>query len=76
LDLVKENAEKIQIKVNEALIAMKKQLPVKEEEINTRINEAIMKERKNLNLRQKMEVEIIRKQHKKEIQVNFILSSM
>jgi hypothetical protein len=58
------------MKVNEALLAMKKELPQKEEQINIRINEAIMKERKNLQLRQKIEIENIRKQHRKEIQVN------
>jgi hypothetical protein len=58
------------MKVNEALLAMKKELPQKEEQINIRINEAIMKERKNLQLRQKIEIENIRKQQRKEIQVN------
>jgi len=40
-----------------------------------RINDAIIKERKNLTTRQKMEVENLRKQHQKEIEVmkNFIL---
>jgi len=34
-----------------------------------RINDAIIKERKNLTTRQKMEVENLRKQHQKEIEV-------
>ena len=65
----KENEEKVQVKINEVLEATKKELQEKEEEIHQRINEAIMKERKSVNVRQKMEVENLRKQHQKEIQV-------
>jgi len=40
-----------------------------------RVNDAVIKERKNLTTRQKMEVENLRKQHQREIEVmkNFIL---
>ena len=48
---------------------MKKELKEKDEEINKKINEAIIKERKNFNARQKMEIENLRKQHQKEIDV-------
>ena len=52
---------------------MKEELPEKKEEINKKINDAVMKERKNMNERQKIEIENIRKQHQKEIDVNIIL---
>jgi molecular chaperone GrpE (heat shock protein) len=51
---------------------MKKEFQEKEEETNKKINEAVLKERKNLNTRQKMEIENIRKQHQKEIDVNIL----
>ncbi len=57
------------MKINEALEGIKKELHEKEEEINKKIDEAIMKERKNLNARQKMDIENLRKQHQKEIDV-------
>jgi hypothetical protein len=59
----------LQIKINEALEGMKKELETKEEEINKRINEAVLKERKNFNARQKMDLDNLRKQHQKEIDV-------
>jgi hypothetical protein len=58
------------MKINEALEGIKKELHEKEEEINKKIDEAIMKERKNLNARQKMDIENLRKQHQKEIDVS------
>ena len=65
----KENEEKNQAKINEVLETMKKEMIEKEEEVNKRLNEAITKERRSLNARQKMEVENLRKQHQKEIEV-------
>jgi hypothetical protein len=52
---------------------MKEELSVKDEQLNKKINDALMKERKHINVRQKIEIENIRKQHKKEIDVNIIL---
>jgi len=54
---------------------MKKELQEKEEEMNKKMNEAIIKERKTLTARQKMEMENLRKQQLKEIDViyKFIL---
>ena len=57
------------MKIDEALEGMKKELQEKEEEMNKKINDAILKERKNLNTRQKMDIENLRKQHQKEIDV-------
>lgn len=37
--------------------------------MNKRINDAIIKERKNLTSRQKMEIENLKKQHQKEVDV-------
>lgn len=53
---------------------MKKELQLKDEEMKKRVNDAVIKERKNLTTRQKMEIENLRKQHQKEIDVikNFI----
>jgi hypothetical protein len=51
---------------------MKKELQEKEDETNKKINEALIKERKSLNVRQKMEIENLRKQHQKEIDVIII----
>jgi len=48
---------------------MKKELQAKEEEMNKKINDAIIKERKNLIARQKMDIENLRKQQQKEIDV-------
>jgi hypothetical protein len=48
---------------------MKKELEAKDEDINKRINEAVVKERKSLSARQKMDLENVRKQHQKEIDV-------
>jgi hypothetical protein len=48
---------------------MKKELQAKEEEMNKKINDAIIKERKNLSARQKMDIENLRKQQQKEIDV-------
>ena len=55
---------------------MKKEFQEKEEETNKRINEAVLKERKSLNTRQKMEIENIRKQHQKEIDVNILFKQI
>lgn len=55
--------------MNEILETTKKEMIEKEEEINKRLNEAIAKERKSLNARQRMEMENLRKQHQKEIEV-------
>lgn len=68
-NLEKENEEKNQVKMNEILETTKKEMIEKEEEINKRLNEAIAKERKSLNARQRMEMENLRKQHQKEIEV-------
>ena len=59
--------------MDEALAVIQRELPKKEEETNTKINEAIMKERKTMNRRQRTEIENLRKQHQKEIEVDMIL---
>ncbi len=63
----------MQIKINEALEAMKQE---KEEEIKKRINDALIKERKHLNDKQKIEIENIRKQYQKETVVNITILGM
>lgn len=50
---------------------MKKQLQEKEEEMNKKINDIVTKERKNLVARQKMEIDNMRKQNQKELEVNY-----
>ncbi|CAF3749552.1 unnamed protein product [Rotaria socialis] len=66
--LEKENDEKLQVKLSEALLAMKNERPKKEEDINKRINEAIFNERNNIHLRHSKEIEKIQKQHQNEIE--------
>ncbi|CAF1156877.1 unnamed protein product [Adineta ricciae] len=67
INLEKENTEQLQTKINEAIEGLKKELKSKDEQMNKRINDAIMKERKNFTSRQKMEIENLKKQHKKEV---------
>ena len=50
---------------------MKKELEAKDDDINKRINEAVVKERKSQSARQKMDLENLRKQHQKEVEVIF-----
>ncbi|CAF1428043.1 unnamed protein product [Rotaria magnacalcarata] len=64
----KQSDEKLQVKLSEALLAMKNERPKKEEDINKRINEAIFNERKNIHLRHLEEIEKIQKQHQNEIE--------
>ncbi|CAF4318846.1 unnamed protein product, partial [Adineta steineri] len=47
----------------------KKELKAKEDEMAKKINDAVMKERKSLALKQKMEIENLKKQHQKEIDI-------
>jgi len=48
---------------------MKKELQEKEEEMNRKMNETILKERKNLTAQQKIDIDNLRKEHHKEIDV-------
>ena len=45
---------------------------MKDEEMNRKLNDAIIKERKNFAARQKIELENLRKQQQKEIDVNLV----
>ncbi|CAF1315038.1 unnamed protein product [Adineta steineri] len=69
INLDKENAEQLQSKINEAIEGVKKELKAKEDEMAKKINDAVMKERKSLALKQKMEIENLKKQHQKEIDI-------
>lgn len=69
INLDKDNEEKFQKKLEEKLESMRKEFEKKEEELNAKFNENILKERKNLLAKQKMEIENLRKQHQKEVDV-------
>lgn len=55
---------------------MKQKIPETEEAINKKINDAVMKERKHMNDRQKIEIEKIKRQYEKEINVNKIFKNI
>lgn len=69
-----QNLESIEKKVQEERDKIRKEFEIKEEEMNNKISESILRERKTLVGKQKLEIENLRKQHEKEIDVIFSIS--
>ena len=70
MNLEKDCAEKLQTNIDQALENMRKEFRDKEEGMKKKFNESIAKERKHLSGRQTMELDQLRKQHEKEIDVS------